>query len=217
MNNKKANWLADKSLWALTLSNIFSIYFAVTEGWSLPTVMLVYWFQNVVIGIFNFVRILQLKEFSTENFKINGRPAQPTQDTKIFTAFFFLFHYGFFHLIYLMFIMTFPFSMSGRPIADPITFKYAIGMGLVFLGNHFFSYIYNKPRDTKKQNIGYLMFYPYARIIPMHLTIVLGGFYSGAIFLFMILKALADAAMHILEHNVIRKGEDQQYSGNSPF
>lgn len=216
MDYKKPNWLADKSLWVLTLSNIFSIYFAAIEGWSLPTVMLVYWFQSAVIGIFNFVRILQLKEFSTENFKINGRPAHPTQGTKIFTAFFFLIHYGIFHLAYLFFILAFPFSTLNKPAAEP-ALKYAFGMGLVFFVNHLFSYIYNKPRDTKKQNIGNLMFYPYARIIPMHLTIVFGAFNSGAIFLFMVLKALADAIMHILEHNVIRKGEDRQHSENSPF
>jgi len=46
------------------------------------------------------------------------------------------------------------------------------------------------------------MFFPYARIIPMHLTIIFGMLLGkGAIVLFLTLKTLADMIMHVLEHN----------------
>ena len=54
------------------------------------------------------------------------------------------------------------------------------------------------------------MFYPYARIIPMHLTIVFGFNFGGALILFLVLKTFADVIMHIVEHNVLRKGELQK-------
>jgi hypothetical protein len=170
--------------------------------------MWIYWFQSITIGFFNFIRILQLKEFSTEGFKINGQPALPTQGTKTNTAFFFLFHYGFFHLGYLVFLLSGTFTGTyGRSI-NSMELKSILLAALVFFLNHLFSYFYNRPRDTKKQNIGALMFYPYARILPMHLTIVLGRNYGSDLLpLFLILKTFSDILMHIVEHNLLRRGE----------
>jgi len=51
-------------------------------------------------------------------------------------------------------------------------------------------------------NIGTLMFTPYLRILPMHLTIVLGALFintAAGMVLFGVLKALADLAMHFVE------------------
>lgn len=81
---------------------------------------------------------------------------------------------------------------------------------LIFFLNHLFSYLYNRPKDTKKQNIGSLMFYPYARIIPMHLTIIFGPACNLSLPLFLLLKTIADVIMHSVEHNVLRKGELQE-------
>ena len=206
----KRNLLTDPSLWFLLFSNLVTIFFATKEGWNLSTIMWVYWFQSITIGFFNFARILQLKEFSTEGFKINGQPAQPTQSTKIFTAFFFLFHYGFFHFGYLIFLLTGTFAKSYEQSLSSIELKSILLAALIFFINHLFSYFYNRPRDTKKQNIGSLMFYPYARIIPMHLTIILGSSFVSALPFFLVLKTFSDAVMHIVEHKVIRKGEEQE-------
>ena len=67
-----------------------------------------------------------------------------------------------------------------------------------------FLYFKNKPQ---KRNIGELMFFPYARIIPMHLTIIFGGIFlfSGiastfVLILFLGLKTVADLVMHFIEH-----------------
>lgn len=202
----KKNFLLDPSLWFLLLSNFVAIFFAIKENWPIFTIMWVYWFQSITIGFFNFIRILQLKEFSTQGFKINGQAAQPTNKTKIFTAFFFLVHYGFFHLGYAVFLFT------GNNASDTTEWKYILLTGLIFFVNHLFSYFYNKPRDTKKQNIGSLMFYPYARIIPMHLTILFGFIFTNAIALtvFLMLKTFADGIMHVVEHRVLKKGEEPQ-------
>jgi len=206
----RINPFSDQSLWLLLFSNIATIFFAITEGWSLSTIMWVYWFQSITIGFFNFIRILQLKEFSTEGVKINGRPVQPTQGTKFFIAFFFLFHYGFFHFVYLIFLLAGTFTKAYGNTPNFTEVKYILLTALLFFTNHLFSYFYNKPRDTKKQNIGSLMFYPYARIIPMHLTIIFGSSFGSALPLFLVLKTFADVIMHSVEHNVLRKGEGQQ-------
>lgn len=209
-NQPKKKLFGDPSLWFLLLSNLVTIFFSTKEGWNLSTIMWLYWFQSITIGFFNFIRILQLKDFSTEGFKINGQPVQPTQGIKIFTAFFFLFHFGFFHFVYSIFLLTGTFTKSYGGGLDFIELKFVFLTALIFFINHLFSYFYNKPRDTKKQNIGSLMFYPYARIIPMHLTIILGSSFGGALSFFLVLKTFADGVMHVVEHNVLRKGEEQQ-------
>lgn len=196
--------LNDLSLWTLIFSNFVTGFFAITENWNLLVLMWIFWFQSITIGFFNFIRILQLKEFSTEGFTINNEPAQPTRDTKIYTAFFFLFHYGFFHFIYVTFLLS---NTTYENALNVTTYKYILLSASLFFINHLFSYLYNRPRDTKKQNIGSLMFYPYVRILPMHLTLIFGSFYNGALIVFLLLKTLSDATMHIIEHSVLKKGE----------
>ncbi len=209
-NQTKKNIFSDISLWVLLFSNIITIFFAIKEGWNLSTIMWIYWFQSITIGFFNFIRILQLKEFSTENFKINNQLVKPTKGIKFLIAFFFLFHYGFFHLGYLIFLIINLFNKSFGTL-NALDFKHILFTAVLFFITHLFSYIYNKPNDTKKQNIGTLMFYPYARIIPMHLTIILGSIYSMALLpFFLTLKTFSDIIMHIVEHQFIRKGEESE-------
>ena len=41
----------------------------------------------------------------------------------------------------------------------------------------------------------------------MHLTTMLGSSFIGALPFFLVLKTFADTSMHIVEHNVFRKGD----------
>lgn len=215
MNNKDSDhFLADMSLWGLILSNLFSIIMAVAQGWNLGEVMWVFWAQSIVIGAVNFIRILSLREFSTENFTINDRPAAPTPETKRFTAFFFLFHFGFFHFVYAMFLWEqMPLMTENMP-----RMAFLVMCALGFAGAHGFSFAQNFEGDfrDKKPNIGTLMFYPYLRIIPMHFTILFGGAVIGdggallPLLVFMVLKTFADAGMHVIEHRLFRKAEKLQ-------
>ena len=220
----KRSTLNDFSTWLLIFSNLLVIAFAVIENWDLLTLMWIYWFQSVIIGFFNFIRILTLKDFSTKDFHINNKPVKATKGVKIFTAFFFAFHYGGFHLVYLgfLFIASFtsiiPSSITSYPagpsdiaanVSDIVTnVIYILVSTAIFFINHLYSFLHNRKKDKKKQNIGRVMFFPYARIIPMHLTIVVGIPFLGGgliqttlvLFLFLILKTIADVVMHTIEH-----------------
>ena len=194
--NLKKFFKLDLSAYMLIVSNIITIFFAIKENWSLLTIMLIYWFQSVTIGLFNFIRILRLKNFSTENFYINKRPVKPTERTKKFTALFFAIHYGFFHFGYLVFLL------QKLNIKATVLFPIIIS-SIVFFVNHLFSFLAHREELNKKQNIGKVMFFPYARIIPMHLTIVFGVFLIKnpiALVFFLLLKTFADLVMHQLEH-----------------
>lgn len=193
-------YFADSSVISLLFSNVLVIILAITQHWEISTVLWIYWIQSVIIGFFNFLRILSLKNFSTKNFIINNQPALPTLQTKIFTAFFFAFHYGFFHFIYAIFLFQL-FNSS-----QPLDLNYLFLGGLIFFLNHLFSYWHNKITDEGKiQNIGQLMFSPYARIIPMHLIIVFGAVMGqSTLVIFLLLKTGIDILMHTVKHADIR-------------
>ena len=196
MEDMKRPFYTDLSLWVLILANGATIGYAVSRNWSLITILVVYWVQSVIIGSVNVVRILSLKKFSTEDFYINDKPVLPTEKTKRKTAYFFAFHYGFFHAIYAVFLLS---------NAEGVNMYYVLLGGIVFFVDHFFSFLYNRKRDEEKiRNIGRLMFFPYARIIPMHIVIVFCGAFSGAVplVLFLGLKTAADVVMHIVEHKL---------------
>jgi hypothetical protein len=193
---------ADSSIWSLLAANIFTLIAAVYLDWSVSSLMLIYWCQSIAIGISYFLRILSLEKFSTENFRINNRPVDPTPATKFQVGVFFLFHYGFFHLGYFIFLN---FGQD-EPLALDNTYWICI---TAFIINHLWSYRYNRDLDRMgTPNIGTMMFTPYLRIIPMHLTLIFGGLYIDtqlSLLLFGVLKTLADAGMHLVEHAQLRK------------
>lgn len=194
--------MRDLSLWALLLSNLLSIGMALAEQWNVNEVMWLYWVQSVIIGLTNYWRILTLKDFTTEGMTTNGRPVPSTHAAKIGIAHFFLIHYGFFHLAYAVFL-------TQRSSDDATVQAFSSGFffcALLLLATHIFSLNYNAKRDfkDKKPNLGTLMFYPYLRIIPMHLTIIFGA-NGGGLLLFMLLKTGADIGMHLVEHRLFQK------------
>lgn len=201
---------------SLIFSNLLVIFFAVVDKLSAYDVLWVYWLQSVIIGIFNFIRMITLKEFSTEGFKQGNKQAQPTRATKISSAVFFLFHYGFFHFVYAMFLMGFSdFTQSNSQSSGTSYFIYSAGM---FFISYLIEFINsNKEKSEDLPNIGYIMFAPYARIIPMHLTIIFGGFIGAAgsffstntnlavITLFVGIKTVVDLLTHSINFNMLKK------------
>jgi len=181
------------------------MFVALREGWNVTFLLWIYWSQSIIIGLFNFIRILQLKEFSTKGVKLFGKFADPTIQTKIRSAIIFLLYYGLFCLFSSMAIRDYA---PGTISSHELTFIYSAS--LLFFLNHLFSYIYNRPRDAQKQNIGTLVFFPFVRIIPMYLIFVFAPIFSlgVALPLFLLLKTFADALMHIAEHQIVRKNKE---------
>jgi len=167
------------STWSLIFSNLAVIFFAIIDKLSAIDVLWIYWAQSVIIGIFNFVKMLLLKEFSTEGFKQGNKVVLPTKAVKISTALFFLFHYGFFHFIYAVFLSS--FSSFGVSHSGSLNINYFYYSSIIFFINYLIEFInlFREPA-AETPNLGKIMFAPYARIIPMHLTIILGGFIAAA-------------------------------------
>ncbi len=200
----------------LILSNLLVISFAIADNLSAVELLWIYWTQSVIIGVFNFIKIFTLKEFNTNGIKINNSPLQPTKSAAKFSAVFFLLHYGFFHFIYAVFIGSFPFiNHSNNSGPDG---KFILLSAAMFFVSYLIEFInYNKEEKEELPNLGRLISAPYARIIPMHLTIILGGFiglagkvFSGntnlpVIILFTTIKTIVDLITHSVDINLLSK------------
>ncbi|MEM8884468.1 MAG: DUF6498-containing protein [Planctomycetota bacterium] len=206
---------AGGSAWAILASNAITMAFAWFQHWDLRPLMVIYWCQSIIIGGFNFARMIKLRQFSTEGLKSNGQPVPETAKGKWSTAIFFAIHYGFFHVGYLVFLLIevgggSPRDRFGGPWEPSTIDLFLIGAGIFsFLVGHGISFRKNVEADLAgRPNLGTMMFLPYARIIPMHLTIIFGfwfGSQRGAVMLFMTLKTVADLIMHHVEHRVMQK------------
>ncbi len=172
--------LKEPSNITLVVSNIITIVIALAQDWSLINLLWVYWAQSVIIGIFNALRMFaDKKEWQS--------------------SLFFCLHYGFFHLLYFFFLAIF----ASEGFFQEFTPVYCIIPVLTFLVNHLYSYFRHR---NEKHSFQRLFFFPYARIVPMHLIVVTGtmiaaGYGNKAVLLlFMVLKTIVDLIMHIIEH-----------------
>ncbi|MFH1619633.1 MAG: DUF6498-containing protein [bacterium] len=192
------NISSDRSARYLLASNAFAALAALMAGWDLGQLMWIYWAQSVTIGCYNFRRMRLLRNFTTAGMTMNDSPVPETEQGKRSTANFFAAHYGFFHLCYLFFLIS-EQRLSFLDMAGVVI------CSMAFFYNHRFSFRYNVENDMRRKlNLGTLMMFPYARILPMHFTIIAGAsgnwHSTGSLLLFMGLKTSADIIMHYVEH-----------------
>lgn len=205
--------LTDKAVIFLILSNLATILIAYIEQWNFMALLWIYWFQSIVIGVINYIEISTLKNFTVGQLSINGVKAKADKKTKKEAAKFFCMHYGIFHAVYLFFLIVFTvlsFTEQTDGFIISLSTSDFIGISIgcfIFLGNHIYSFIINKDRLIDKPNIGTMMLLPYARIVPMHIILILALLlnYAEALILFLILKTFADVIMQIVETRKLRK------------
>ena len=171
------------------LANLATLAMASWQHWSLGALIWPYWMQSVAIGVFNAHRMLHLQRFSTEGLKMNDQPVQADARGKGCTVAFFCMHYGFFHVIYLTFL-----SAMARPTTAE--WRWIGYSGALFVLTQLLNHRAQLAEDARgTPNLGSLMFLPYLRILPIHLTIIFGLPFKdsrSALWLFGILKSIAD-------------------------
>jgi hypothetical protein len=183
--------LRDPAFWALMAFNIILIVEYSDDPSYYTTIVWIFWIQSVIIGIFNFFDMLTLRKVEIGNFTIDDETPSPAK-AKGCLSFFFLVHYGGFHLGYLIFLsISFKFSAI-----DFYVLKFAF---LSLLVSSLIQFVQNKtvyrnvPRSITK-----MFFIPYLRIVPMHLTILLPEFLDWQPGMtFLILKTVFDLIGHL--------------------
>ncbi|MEO0475778.1 MAG: DUF6498-containing protein [Planctomycetota bacterium] len=199
------------ALIALVIANVATIISYVMAWVTFNELLWSYWCQSVLIGIFNALRMSVLKDFSTEGFTSNGKRVSENAAGKFSTVIFFIIHYGFFHMVYAVFI-------AGQSGGIPNFMNASIWLIVVFvffyLGSELFIVRAQIRIDSLgKPNIGSMMFLPYLRIVPMHLTIIFGGVVGSGAVIFLVLKLLADLIGQYVDEriniNALKKSTNQ--------
>lgn len=187
--------LKDPVIYFLLAVNIGLAYAYFYHYINAETILFTYYFQSLTLGLSYFLQIISARKFSVENLKINGRPVENNNRTKGCMGIFFVLHYGFFHLAYFIFlIILFDMNFDREYLLYGVT-AFALGELMAVIRNRMMF-------EGEVRNLGTMMFTPYIRIIPMHLFIIAGGFFSyqnnNIFLLFIILKIISDVLMHIV-------------------
>ncbi|MBL7813145.1 MAG: hypothetical protein JNL57_13065 [Bacteroidetes bacterium] len=195
MNNWKG-YFRTPQLWLNILFNIYILFEYRNDPDGIRSVIMLFWWQSVCLGMSNFVQMLALKDFSP--VEVNGEMKGPSWSLKISMALFFAIHFGGFHLVYGVFILvskSIPGSMLGNAHN---TFLTAMLLFAAMIAQLPYEISDNAKR---KMDIMKMFFTPYLRIIPMHLVILGGAFLShrfSVFYLFMLLKFLVDIITDLL-------------------
>ena len=160
---------------ALALSNLVPLIGVLLGYWSAFDVIFLYWFENIIIGLFAFCR-MTIRPDNSALFAIGG----------LFTAGFFCLHYGFFTYGHGVFVASFfedqligSNNAVGDGLVDVVGFMLSNrGVQLTLLAMfiaHLIEFIIAY-KERKIDAIPAEMFKPYKRIIVLHIAIIFGGF-----------------------------------------
>ena len=183
---------------ALIAGNLVPIIGVLFFEWQLFPLILLYWLENVVIGVFNAFKMLTCS--GSELFI-----------QRIFMTLFFSVHYGMFCFGHGTFVVDlFGGDLDSIPAALQIISQNGLQLALVALViSHGFSFLQNflMRGESKEMSVSEVMFSPYKRIIVLHVFIIFGGMALQAfgvtqtgLVILAIVKIVADLMAHKIEH-----------------
>lgn len=199
------------SVWALIASNLVPLYGVLAHSWPVFPIMLLFWLENVVIGVLNAVRMIVAQP--------PGEGGGGRGEAKLFMVPFFCMHYGIFTLVHGVFVFALFAGDAFDGVDQPGEFGQAVPEALAswqlgwallaLIASHVLSFFTNfiGRGEYKRYSLGRLLFQPYGRVIILHLTILGGGFLAmamgsptWALAVLVVLKILVDLGAHHLEH-----------------
>jgi hypothetical protein len=190
------------SVIALIAANSIPLFGVIVLGWRVFPILLIYWIENVMVGVFNVLRMLV------------ADPDQPLDwFAKLFMVPFFCFHYGMFTAVHGVFIFEmfgphtarhglFPTTAMVMAAVQANGINYAV---LALFMSHFVSFVWNYMLGGEFRNVslGLLMAQPYQRVVVLHLVIILGGMGTvalgsptAAVAVLVCIKTALDIAAH---------------------
>lgn len=189
---------------SLVLANFVPVAGVLFLGWDIGTLMFLFWSENVVIGIFNVLRMIVCQPQSLVEWIV-----------KIPIVPFFCIHYGIFCFAHGMFVVAmFLRGGSTEELGEPDlpahlllmlqnpSFAMAVAGLLV---SHGISFVTNFMRGGEYLTVTPkdLMSRPYGRVVALHLTLLFGGYLSlqmesplGALLFLTLIKIALDLYAH---------------------
>jgi hypothetical protein len=202
---------------AMIISNLLPVFGILFLHWSMGSVILVYWIENVIIGLFTVFKIIFAS--AQTGREINGLTrilghtgsgsgwlipilAQASSGvSRVFSLLFFCFHYGGFcfgHLVFIMALFFPPDAFQPRPLLNILAGLWLPFLGMFISYSIYFYQHYLGDEIYKRVSFNQLMFEPYPRIVALHVCLLLGGFLAvslgSPIWIILLLVALKTGA-----------------------
>jgi hypothetical protein len=180
------------SIGSLFLSNLIPLIGVLFFGWSVSTILILYWSENVIIGFYNIIKMTLAK----------GETKGPRTYERFFLISFFIVHFSIFTFGHAAFVFSFfgsdnPSFVSLLPALLPLFISHGVSMFVHFIKN----------KEYERVSFDSLFFQPYKRVVIMHLTIVFGAWIATAFHLpslvlvvLVFLKIAVDIFFHKKEH-----------------
>lgn len=219
------------SVAALVAANLLPLFGVLFFGWKTYDVVLVYWLENVAIGVLNLPR-MALAWASPEG-------AVKKVLTKLVYLPFFCFHYGLFctgHGAMVVQLLAPGGDLEGgvgRRVTSPSQLAAIVQDDFsqwqwlclaAFATSHLVSFFVNYlgHQEWRRWKTEEVMFLPYGRVILLHIAILIGGVISlklgSPIYVLVLLvagKTLLDLAAHQAEHQPPTDGSTELVGGVS--
>ena len=221
---------ASASLIVLVAANLIVGMLALRGNWGVVQLIVLYWFEALVIGGFNALRLVVVGLFGEQPFGatlarwVSVGFGQRLLLTVIGVGFFLFKFAGFAFVVAVSFLWaSFELKhLASRPSSpgavawfgaanvpmSPVIFILVASHGLSFVWNFLIG------REYRTQNLPALVVWPYARMAAVSVVVVVGllvialfpaaGHAHLAVIVFVLLKTVADALSHRWEH---RRGE----------
>ena len=212
---------------ALVAANLVPLVGVLFLGWSMWTILIVYWVENGIVGFYNVLKMAAVAGIG----KFGVIP-------------FFVIHYGLFWLVHGVFVFSLPIFIGMGTTVDPsiqpvdpmapgaallpgdgfdvrvaaspeADLGYVLVAAIGLFVSHGVSYVFNFLRggEARRTTPMELMFAPYRRVVILHLTILFGAFavaFLGAqlvpLVILVTLKTIVDLGFHLREHHAVPAG-----------
>lgn len=197
---------ANASLIFLFAANLLPLIGVVSWGWSIFEIVSLYWFENLVIGVVNALKIITCcpvnrghdvhKAFPRRGGHRGGRASSNSTGhvAKLFLVPFFAVHYGIFCFGHGIFV----FSLLGGKNGDVVSGDLLTGIkqmisqvffaggqwfALAIIASHGFSFFFHYlgRGEFRRVSPPQLMMAPYGRIVILHVAIIFGAFFIQAL------------------------------------
>jgi hypothetical protein len=204
---------SERAVVALVAANLIPLVGVLLFGWSLHTILILYWIENGIVGFWN-VPKMALAEGPVVEAPGGAATAAaaPLIGAGVVRAAmipFFIFHYGMFWFVHGVFVFVLP-SFGGRAASFGAIDWLAILIGAIALfishGASFFTNFIGRG-EFRTTSPARQMGAPYARVVVLHLTILFGAFAVAligapiaALLVMVVLKTGLDLALHLREH-----------------
>ena len=217
---------------ALVLANLVPLAGVIWLDWRVFDVLMLYWAENVVIGVVNVMRMIACRSgplvpgLDEDAVSLQMTETQRTTLSRVSKGFrffiipFFIVHYGMFCFgHYTAVVSLFSDEVAGAgsrgiffgvPVAD--AWQSPLWLGVVAIAiSHLISFVFNfiGSGEYQRTSLSQLMRRPYGRIIALHITVIAGGFFVTvlgnplwALLVLIVMKSAFDLRMHEKERQL---------------